>query len=112
MIAYKLLRQRKDGTLGPLFINAKQRIPIGKWLVAETCHHKKGFAYRPGWHFTFKPYAPHLSNKGRVWCKIEAKNFKKYERPECQGGIWGIAKNMKVIKIVDSKNENKIYKIF
>ena len=32
MIAYKLLKRRRDGTLGPLFINASQRIPIGVWL--------------------------------------------------------------------------------
>lgn len=44
---YKLLRLRKDGTLGPLFINARMRIPVGKWLKAES-HPTKGYALRPG----------------------------------------------------------------
>jgi hypothetical protein len=48
-IAYKLFRVRKDGTLGPLFINRPQRVPVGKALVAED-HPTKGFAFRPGWH--------------------------------------------------------------
>ena len=49
MIAYKLLRIRKDGSIGPLFINQKQRVPIGEWLDAED-HPTSGFAHRPGWH--------------------------------------------------------------
>jgi len=53
MKAYKLLKLRKDGSLGPLFINRKQKIPIGKWLTAE-CHPTKGYALRPGWHTTSK----------------------------------------------------------
>jgi len=35
MIAYKLMRLRKDGTLGSLFINKKKVYPIGEWLEAE-----------------------------------------------------------------------------
>lgn len=100
MKAYKLLRQRKDGSLGPLFINARQRIPIGKWLKAETHHRRNGFAYRPGWHCTFEPHAPHLSTKGRVWCEVEILDFATYKRPESQGGKWGLAKKMKVKKIL------------
>lgn len=42
MIAYKLFRLRKDGTIGPPFINAKLRIPIDEWLQAETHHRKAG----------------------------------------------------------------------
>ena len=100
MKAYKLLRLRQDGSLGPLFINARQRIPIGEWLIAETHHRRKGFAYRPGWHFTFKPFAPHLSKKGRVWCEIEATDFQTHERPKNQGGKWGLAKKIKVKRIL------------
>lgn len=51
MIAYKLIRKLKDGSLSPLFINKKQRIPIGIWLDAES-HPTNGFAYRKGWHCT------------------------------------------------------------
>jgi hypothetical protein len=61
-IGYKLFRVRADGSLGPLFINASQRIPTGQWLEAERHHHKKGFAYRPGWHATSRPVAPHLKS--------------------------------------------------
>ena len=35
MLAYKLFRKRKDGTLGPLFINRKQVIVPNVWLPAK-----------------------------------------------------------------------------
>lgn len=96
MKGFKLLRRRKDGTLGPLFINASQRIPIGKWLRAES-HPTKGYAYRPGWHGTLEPKAPHLRCGGdRVWCEVEFKGVKLYLRPESQGGTWILAKEMRV----------------
>ncbi len=62
MIAYKLVRQLKDKSLAPLFINKKLRLEFGKWHEAE-CHPTKGFAVRPGWHCTAVPNAPHLSQK-------------------------------------------------
>ena len=97
MRAYKLIRLRKDGTLGPLFINRKQVIPIGEWLAAED-HKTKGFAHRVGWHCTLKPIAPHLSTKGRVWCEVMVKSIVKYNRPESQGGTWVLAQQMKVLR--------------
>ena len=99
MIAYKLLKLRKDGSLGPLFINRKQRIPIGKTLIAEN-HPTPGYAVRPGWHCTSKPIAPHLSKKGRVWCKVEISKFERFNRPQNQGGLWFIAQRMKIIEIL------------
>ena len=103
MIAYKLLRQRKDGTLGPLFINASQRVPVGEWLEAEN-HPTKGFAQRQGWHCTLAPNAPHLKlePKGckRVWAMVDVEDFEEYDRPESQGGAWVLAQRMKVIKTI------------
>lgn len=99
MKAYKLLRQRKDGTLGPLFINARQRIPVGEWLQAES-HPTKGFAVRPGWHCTAKPVAPHLSKNGRVWCEVEVRDYTNFTRPENQGGLWFLANQMRVIRVM------------
>lgn len=99
MIAYKLMRLRKNGTLGSLFINKKSIISIGVWLQAED-HPTKGYAHRPGWHCTFTPYAPHLSKKNRVWVKVEVKDYKVYNRPECQGGQWILAGQTKVIEIL------------
>jgi len=96
-LAYKLLRKRKDGTLGPLFINAKQRIPVDEWLEAES-HPTKGYAYRPFWHVTFEPVAPHLSTEGRVWCEVEIEDFTQFDRPQSQGGTWGLSSRMKVIR--------------
>ena len=64
--AFKLFKLRKDGSIGPLFINKKQRIPLNKWLTAES-HLTKGYAFRPGWHVLLSPNAPHLSKKNRVW---------------------------------------------
>lgn len=99
MIAYKLLRKRKDGTLGPLFINRKQIIPIGEWLEAES-YPTKGYAFRPGWHTTSKLEAPHLSMKDRVWTKVEIKDYKELIRPQSQGGVWWLANYMKVLGVV------------
>ena len=69
LYGYKLVRKMKDGTLAPLFINKKQRLPIGVWLEAES-HPTKGYAERKGWHGTLWPDAPHLSEEGRVWVKV------------------------------------------
>ena len=100
MIAYKLMTIRKNKTLGPLFINKKQVIPINRWLKAE-CHPTRGFALRPGWHTTSKPIAPHLHNRGRLWVQVEIKNFKEFQRPKTQGGLWFIAQKMRVLKIIN-----------
>lgn len=99
MIAYKLIKKRKDGSLGPLFINRKQVLPIGEWLAAEN-HPTKGYAERPGWHCCSKPEAPHLSMKGRQWLRVEIKDFYEFKRPKIQGGTWLIAKQMKIIEEV------------
>lgn len=100
MIAYKLMRIRKDGTLGSLFINKKVIIPIGVWLEAEN-HPTKGYMERFGWHCTFQPIAPHLSTKGRVWVKCEVEDYYTYARPESQGGAWVLANRMKILEIVE-----------
>jgi len=91
MKAYKLMRLRKNGTLGSLFINKRDVIPIDVWLEAED-HPTKGYAHRPGWHCTFKPVAPHLSLKNRVWVEVEVEDFEVFERPISQGGKWILAK--------------------
>jgi len=99
---YKLLRKRKDGTLGPLFINRRQVIPVGKWLNAE-CHPTKGYAVRPGWHTMAEPNAPHLTEKGRVWVKAEVRHYEEFERPVSQGGLWYLAKKMRVLEVLEEK---------
>ena len=92
---YKLLRLRADGTLGPLFINAKLRVPKGRWLKAEA-HRTPGYEFRLGWHATTKPQAPHLSKKGRVWCRVTLRDACEYERPKAQGGRWLLAGAIRV----------------
>lgn len=99
MKAYKLLRLRKDGSLGPLFINRRQRIPLHQPLKAEA-HLTRGFAFRPGWHCMAKPEAPHLSKKGRIWCEVEIDDFSEFHRPQSQGGKWYLANQMKVTKVL------------
>ena len=47
MIGYKLFKLRKDGTLGPLFINRKQQLAVGQTYYSEA-HRTKGYAFRPG----------------------------------------------------------------
>ena len=98
MIGYKLFRLRKDGTLGPLFINARQRLEVGKTYVAEA-HLTKGYAFRPGWHICSERNAPHLSKKGRVWTKVRFSNYTKHLRPESQGGLWYTANLMTILEV-------------
>jgi len=102
--AFKLFKQRKDGTLGPLFINARLRIPVGEWLEAED-HPTKGFAHRPGWHCTKKQSAPHLKKQPkngprRVWCRVEVEGVTEFERPVAQGGTWFLANRMRVVEVL------------
>lgn len=99
ILAYKLFRVRRDGTLGSLFIHKKQVIPVGEHLGAEI-HPTKGFALRPGWHASHTPNAPHLTMKGRRWYEVEIKHYEPMQRPERQGGMWYIAQWMRVIKPV------------
>lgn len=95
-LAYKLLRVRQDQSLGPLFINRRQVIPVGQWLAAEA-HPTKGFAFRPGWHASHAPRAPHLSTKGREWYAVAIKDYVPMPRPARQGGMWYLAQRMKVL---------------
>lgn len=95
--AFKLFRLRRDGSIGPLFINARQRVPVGAWMPAEYHHRNAGFKYRAGWHCTSRPHAPHLSPKGRVWMEVEIGTHEVIKRPASQGGVWYLAESMRVI---------------
>jgi len=98
--AYKLCKLRKDGSLGPLFIGRRNRLPIGQWLTAENIP-TKGYARRPGWHTTVRPEAPHLAQRDdRVWVEVEIKDYYKFDRPRYQGSYWLIAKHMKIVKML------------
>ncbi len=98
MIAYKLFHVRQDGSLGPLFINRKLRIELGKCYSAEAIP-TKGYAFRPGWHVCAKPCAPHLSKKNRRWYVVDVQgNIQKHVRPESQGGVWYTADIMTVCR--------------
>jgi hypothetical protein len=104
MKAYKLMKLRKDGTLGSLFINAKEVYPINVWMKSQNLP-TKGFAVRPGWHCCFKMLAPHLklelvSGEKRVWVEVEVEDYQVYKKPLCQGGQWILADRMKILGIV------------
>lgn len=99
MIAYKLCRQLKNGEIRSLFINKKENLPFNIWLEAQN-HPTKGFKHRPFWHCTLNPVAPHLSMKNRVWIKVEMEDFEKFQRPKSQGGLWYLAKRIKLLEIV------------
>ena len=97
--AYKLVRLRKDGTLGPLFINRKARLPVGKWLKAKAVR-SRWLTFRPGWHACQSPSAPHMVMTGRVWCKVLLRKARQEQRPPGQGGMWYVAKEMKVVRVM------------
>ncbi len=96
--AYKLFTLHKNGTIGPLFIDRTLRVITGVWLEAKNVP-TPGFAVRAGWHACAEPTAPHLSKKGRVWCKVALRGVTKHHRPASQGGLWYTAKYLKVIEI-------------
>lgn len=97
MDAYKLVRKRRDGTLGSLFIKRKAVLPVGTWLEAEDVP-TTGYAHRPGWHCCADKHAPHLSKKGRVWVRVQIKDYDTHIRPAAQGGKWFTAQQMKILK--------------
>jgi hypothetical protein len=95
--AFKLFRVRKNGSISSLFINKKRILELDKWLEAGEFP-TKGFKLRPGWHCTNSPNAPHLSLKNREWYIVLMKDFTVEKRPLSQGGIWYLAKWIKIIK--------------
>lgn len=97
IIAYKLFRIRKDGSLGSLFINKKDILKQGIWLKSEL-YPTKGFSIRKGWHALLKPEAPHLSLNNRQWYKVKVKCFTEFERPKSQGGKWVLADEMMILE--------------
>ena len=99
MIAYKLFRKRRDGSLGPLFINRRQRLFVGETYHAEN-HPTKGYAVRPGWHCCHEKNAPHLTEIGRVWCKVHIEDFTEHHRPINQGGLWFTANRLTILEVL------------
>ena len=102
--AYKLLRLRKDGTLGPLFVGRGLVIEPGREYVASSTLPHPGLAHRPGFHCCAEPKAPHIkrllkTGERRVWCEVEIKHYQEHRRPQCQGGVWYTAANMRVLRV-------------
>jgi len=97
MIFYKLFKENKDGTVSSLFINKKEKYQFNQWIEAKE-YPTKGYKFRPYFHCTENPLAPHLTLKNRVWCKVETNDFIEMQRPESQGGKWILAKKIKIIK--------------
>lgn len=105
MIGYKLFRKRKDGTLGPLFINRKLKMVPDTFYFAEA-HHTKGYAFRPGWHICGEMKAPHLRQGGdRVWAKVEFDPIDVIKRPESQGGTWYLGSWINILEVYDEDEE-------
>ena len=96
-IGYKLFRKMKNGDIKSLFINKSEVLPFNTWLEAKP-YPTKGYKFRPYWHCTDEPNAPHLSEKNRVWLKVEMLEYEVFERPQSQGGIWYLAKKIKILK--------------
>lgn len=105
MVAYKLFRLLKSGEITSLFINKKVILPYDEWLDSKP-YPTKGFAVRAGWHCTARPDAPHLkmslaNGEQRVWKKVIMEDYEEVHRPENQGGLWYLAKRIKIIERTD-----------
>lgn len=97
MIAYKLFRKLKSGEITSLFINKKERLKYDEWLTAKS-YPTDGYLLRPFWHCTQNPIAPHLTERNRVWLKVEMEDFTEFNRPAFQGGKWYLANKIKILK--------------
>lgn len=104
MMAYKLFRVRSNGTIGSLFINKSQIIPVGRQMLALP-HKTDGFKYRVGWHCCPWPHMPHLSNRGRKWFVVEIFGVTLLKRSKKQGRKWYIAQRMTVLHPVIRNKE-------
>lgn len=102
MIAYKLVKLRKNGSLGSLFIGCKNILELDCWYECQDIP-TKGYSHRPGWHCTLSPKAPHLSENGRIWVKVEILHYTILERPSSQGGKWALAKYMKILEVLGNR---------
>lgn len=93
--AYKLFRTnpKEPGTIYPLFVNAKEPVPIGEWvdakageMVGDRVKSTLGtMAYRPGWHAGDVPASTHIGGisdpktmskpnyrkNNEVWAEVE-----------------------------------------
>ena len=100
-VAYKLFRQLKSGEITSLFINKTRKLPYNEWMDGEN-YKTKGFAERAGWHCTAEPIAPHLkmklkSGEVRVWKKVLIQDYVEINRPLNQGGLWYLAKRIRIL---------------
>jgi hypothetical protein len=90
--AYKVLRVRRDGTIGSCFINRSATLPVGEWLKAED-HPTSGFAHKPGWHTCSTQSAPVMTHnakarkENRYWFRVEIASYDENPRPPEQGGM-------------------------
>lgn len=94
MYAYKLMRERKDGSLGSLFINRRARYYPGDVMVAKP-HPTPGFAFRPLIHCTDRMEADHLSKAGRRWVLVYI--YGDVEWFQHRGQSWPLAQKLKIM---------------
>lgn len=100
--AFKLLRLRNDGSLGPLFVGRDLVMNPGETYIARSDLPHPGLAHRPGFHCTAKPVAPHIklqlkSGERRVWCEVWISGeVTEHRRPQSQGGLWYTASKMHI----------------
>ena len=106
MKAYKQFRIDKSGKLHPLFVFANETIPVGEWIIAKEgprtengkVKSKLGpLSYRPGWHLSEAPFAPHIGVKENgkikymkpdtVWAECEVYDEKNWTIEARRNGI-------------------------
>ena len=107
MKAYKMVRIRKDATLGPMFVGCEEVFPVGSWITAHTNYKRKldkvysklgWLKFRPGFHFAELPYAPHIGIKDKdgvikwmhddtVWVECEVSDEIDYTLEARQNGL-------------------------
>jgi hypothetical protein len=110
MKCYKLFRKLKNNEITSLYINKKRKLPINEWLNAESFP-TKGYALRPFWHCTKFPNAPHIKMNGKIWYEVEIEDFTEFKRPLSQGGLWYLAKRIKILKPYEKSMEEELDKL-
>jgi len=127
MLAFKQFRIDKSGNLHPLFVYANETIPVGEWITAKEGERNAdgkvksklgSLAYRPGWHLSEAPYAPHIGIKENgkikymkpdtVWAMCEVKDLVDYT-PEAHENGWRNGKYSAQRAYLDRIPENGFY---
>lgn len=114
MKAYKIFKKdQKTGLFKPAQVPMRslsvEGYETGVWYEAEDAQPKE-LKNRVGFHCARKPSVPHIKIiPGKVvWVEVEIDDYELINRPESQGGIWYLARFLKINRELDEDTRCKM----